>query len=160
MKRWLTVFSAGLLFLLSGCSFLNLSYDTLDYAKDASNYLDQVTEFASNTSPLLKGAVDDQQAADELKRTLQQMKTEIKAFNDLNAPETVREFHHQLVNQNNRLISQINLYLAELENGLLNPSFLENNQLLSPVKEINDTIQQIQKLKGQITDTLSVSHGA
>jgi len=160
MKKWLTGLSVGLLFLLSGCSFFNLSYDTLDYARDASNYLDKVTQFAADTPSLVKRAVNNQQAADELKRELQQMKQEITKFNNLDAPETVREFHQQLIEQNNRLVSQIDLYLAQLKNGLLDPSFLKNNQLLQPVQEITNIVQQIKKLNNQVNETLSVSQGA
>jgi vacuolar-type H+-ATPase subunit I/STV1 len=160
MKRWLTVWSVCLIFLLSGCSFFNLTYDTLDYARDASSYLDKVTQFAADTPSLVKRAVDNQQAADDLKRELQQMKQVITKFNELDAPETVKEFHQQLIEQNNRLVSQIDLYLAQLKNGLLDPSFLKNNQLLQPVQEITNIIQQIKKLKNQVNETLNVSNGA
>ncbi|MCM3727309.1 DUF6376 family protein [Neobacillus cucumis] len=160
MKKWLTGLFVGLLVLLSGCSFFNLSYDTLDYARDATSYLDKVTQFAADTPSLVKRATDNQQAADELKRELQQMKQEIIKFNNLDAPETVREFHQQLIEQNNRLVSQIDLYLAQLKNGLLDPSFLENNQLLQPVQEITNIVQQIKKLNNQVNETLSVSQGA
>ena len=155
MKRWSAVFSIGLLLLLSGCSFLGSAYDTLDYARDASSYLDKVTQFAEETPALVKRAVENEQAAEELKKTLQQMKKEITQFNDLNVPDTVKDIHQQLIEENNRLLTQIDLYLSKLQNGLLDPSILENNQLLQPIQQITNTIQQIQNLKDQINETLS-----
>jgi hypothetical protein len=43
---------------------------------------------------------------------------------------------------------------------MLDPSFLENNQLLQPVQEITNLVQQIKKLNNQVNETLSVSQGA
>ncbi|WML41335.1 DUF6376 family protein [Neobacillus sp. OS1-2] len=160
MKRWLPVFSVGLLFLLSGCSYLNNTYDTLDYVNDAKDYLDNVVTFADETSVLLQQAVDDPQAADELQTTLQQMKDDAESFDTLDVPETVAAFHHELMEQNNLLSDQIDMYLHHIKDGKLDPSFLENSELLQPIQEITNTIKQLNRLGTQVKETLNASHGA
>ncbi len=154
MKRWLTVFSAGLLLLLSGCSYLNTASDTLDYVKEATNYLAKVDNFAAETPPLIKQVLDNQTATDELKAKLQQMKKDIQSFNTLDVPETVNGFHQEIIEQNNLLTQQIDLYLNDIKDGKLDSSTLENTELLQPVQEITSIIEQIQKLGAQVNETL------
>ncbi len=160
MKRWLTVISVGLMLLLSGCSFFNLSYDTLDYAKDATSFLNNVTNFAAETPPLIKQSVDNQQAADDLKAKLQQMKNDLQDFNNLDVPENVTAFHQEIMEQNNLLAKQIDVYLTHMKEGKLDSSILENTDLLQPVQEITNIIEQIQKLNTQVNDLLDPSYGA
>ncbi|MEH7504359.1 DUF6376 family protein [Neobacillus drentensis] len=154
MKRWLTVFSAGLLLLLSGCSYLNTASDTLDYVKEATNYLAKVDNFAAETPPLIKQVLDNQTATDELTAKLQQMKKDIQSFNTLDVPETVNGFHQEIIEQNNLLTQQIDLYLNDIKDGKLDSSTLENTELLQPVQEITSIIEQIQKLGAQVNETL------
>jgi peptidoglycan hydrolase CwlO-like protein len=154
LKRWLTVFSASLLLLLSGCSYLNTASDTLDYVKEATNYLARVDNFAAETPPLNKQVLDNQTGADELTAKLQQMKNDIQSFNTLDVPETVNGFHQEIIEQNNLLTQQIDLYLNDIKDGKLNPTTLENIELLQPVQEITFIIEQIQKLGAQVYETL------
>ncbi|MBO0958722.1 hypothetical protein J1P26_03175 [Neobacillus sp. MM2021_6] len=160
MKRWLTVFSVGLLVLLSGCSYLNNTYDTLDYVNDAKDYLDSVVTFADETSVLLQQAVDDPQAANDLKTTLQQMKDDLESFNTLDVPETVAAFHHELMEQNNLLSNQIDIYLNHIKDDRLDPTLRENGELLQPIQEITHIIEQLNRLGTQVKETLNASHGA
>ncbi|MEH7479764.1 DUF6376 family protein [Neobacillus drentensis] len=154
MKRWLTVFSASLLLLLSGCSYLNTASDTLDYVKEATSYAATLDNFAAETPPLIKQVLDNQAEANELTAQLQQMKNEIQSFNTLDVPETVKGFHQEIIEQNNLLTQQIDLYLKDLKDGKLNPSTLDNSKLLQPVQEITTIIVQIQKLGAQVNETL------
>lgn len=154
-KRWLTIYTAGLLLFLSGCSYFNETYNTLDYAKDASNYLKKVTTFAAETPPLLQQAVTNEQAAAELQTKLQQMKKDIQTFNNLDAPETVTNFHQRIIEQNNLLLTQINTCLDALKDGQLDSSILDATQLLQPVQEITNTINQLKKLNNQVNEILN-----
>lgn len=154
MKRWMTVFAASLLLLLSGCSYLNSAADTLDYVKVATNYLDNVANFATETPPLIQQAVDNQLAADDLTSKLQQMKNDLQTFNNLDVPETVNDFHQQIIKQNNLLANQVDIYLAHIKDGKLDPALLENTELLQPIQEITTIIEQLQKLGAQVNETL------
>lgn len=154
MKSWLAVFFASLLVLLSGCSYLNTASDTLDYVKEATNYLDKIENFAAETPPLIKQVIDTPSAADELTAKLQQMKDDIQSFNTLDVPEPVNGFHQEIIEQNNLLTQQIDFYLNAIKEGKLDPSTLKTSELLQPVQEITSIIEQIQKLGAQVNETL------
>ncbi|WP_423799910.1 DUF6376 family protein [Neobacillus sp. SAB-20_R2A] len=161
MKRWLAAFFAGLLLLLSSCSFLNSAYDTLDYVKDAKNYLEKVSQFSNEIPPLITQAAESQTAANDLKTKLLQMKKEIESFNSLKVPETAAEFHQQIIQQNALLADQIDIYLKNIMDGKLDPSLLEEaNELLQPIKEIKSIVEQLQKLGAQVQETLGSKRSA
>ncbi|WP_144550564.1 DUF6376 family protein [Bacillus sp. X1(2014)] len=146
MKKKVLVLAAAIVFLLSGCSLLNDAKDTLSYVNDASDYLNKATAFASDAPSIAQQAVSDQQATAELKKMLQEMKQEINTFNKLQAPEIAADLHQQLVDQNNKLTAGIDLYLKNIQNGLLDPSILENTEIFQSVQEISNILDQIKQL--------------
>jgi hypothetical protein len=149
MKKWFTLVSACLVFILSGCSFLNSAQETLDYTKEATAYLEEASQFANEAPQLIEQAINNNDAAAELLSTLQQMKTDIEAFNNLNPPEVIVDLHTQIMEQNDIIMDQINIYLDGLTNGVLDPALLEANELLQPIQELTSMIDQIQKLGGE-----------
>lgn len=146
MKIKLLVLSAFITFLLSGCSMLNDAKDSLTYVNDVKVYLDKATAFANDAPSIAQQAVGDKQAAAELKKMLQDMKQEINAFNKLQAPDVAVDLHQQLVDQNNKLVAGIDLYLSNMKNGLLDASVLENTELFQSVQEITNILNQIKQL--------------
>lgn len=146
MKKKVLVLVAILTLLLSGCSLLNDAKDTLSYVNNAKDYLDKATAFANDAPSIAQQAVGDQQATAELKTMLQNMKQEIKAFNKIQAPDIAADLHQQIVDQNNKLVAGIDLYLKNIKNGLLDPSVLENTEIFQSVQEINGILDQIKQL--------------
>jgi hypothetical protein len=146
MKKNVLVLAAVIAMFLSGCSLLNDAKDTLTYVNDAKNYLDKATAFANDAPSIAQQAVSDQQATAELKTMLQNMKQEIQAFNKLQAPDIAADLHQQIVDQNNKLVAGIDLYLKNMKNGLLDPSVLENTEVFQSVQEINSILDQIKQL--------------
>jgi hypothetical protein len=146
LKKWLFGLTVTMLFLLGGCSLLNDATNTVTYIKNATDYLNKATIFATEASPLAKKAVTDPQAAGELEIMLKEMKQEIEIFNGLQAPELASDLHQQLVSQNNVIAQGIDLYLENIKNGKLDPSVLENTKIFQTVQEISGVIDQIKKL--------------
>jgi PBP1b-binding outer membrane lipoprotein LpoB len=146
MKKNVLVLAAVIAMFLSGCSLLNDAKDTLTYVNDAKNYLDKATAFANDAPSIAQQAVSDRQATAELKTMLQNMKQEIQAFNKLQAPDVAADLHQQIVDQNNKLVAGIDLYLKNMKNGLLDPSVLENTEIFQSVQEINGILDQIKQL--------------
>jgi hypothetical protein len=83
------------------------------------------------------------------------MKKDVQSFNNLKVPETVSTFHQQLLEQNNLFITQIDHYLTNINNGKLDPALLDNTDLLQPIQNITEIIEQIQTLGTQVNETLS-----
>lgn len=146
MKKWLTALTASMLLLLSGCSFLNDAQDTLTYMNEATDYLEVATNFANEAPTLAQQAIEDLQAAEDLKVLLQDMQQQIESFNDLQAPEIAADLHQQIIEQNNIIAEGIETYLSNFKDGLLDPAILENTELFQSVQDITSIIDQIQKL--------------
>ncbi|MDN7244138.1 DUF6376 family protein [Planococcus shenhongbingii] len=132
--------------LLSGCSALEGVSNTLNYATEASEYANEASAFAKEVPDLAKQAVNDEQAAQELETRLEEMKATIEEFNKLEAPEIGADLHQQVVNQNNRAIEGIDLYLENIENGKLDSEVLKNTEAFKSLQEITSIVEQIKQL--------------
>lgn len=146
MKKISIAFLMASGILLSGCSALEGVNNTLNYATEASEYANEASAFVKEVPDLAKRAVNDEQAARELETKLEEMKTNIEEFNELEAPEIGADLHQQVVNQNNRAIEGIDLYLNNMENGKLDSAVLDNTQAFKSLQEITSLIDQIKQL--------------
>lgn len=144
-KRSLAVLMAVTMFL-GGCSLLEDVNNTLTYADEATEYANEVDTFLNEVPSLTEQAVSDEQAAAELETRLEEMKQNAEGFNELEPPAMGSDLHQRVVEQNNRAIEGINVYLENIENGTLDPSVLENNQAFQSLRQTMDIIDQIQQL--------------
>ncbi|MEH7272319.1 DUF6376 family protein [Neobacillus vireti] len=138
-----------MLLLLGGCSFLNDAQDTLSYINEATDYLSAATDFANEAPALAQQAVSDIQAAEDLQALLQDMQQTVESFSDLQAPDIATELHQQIVEQNSAILTEIETYLTNFKDGLLDPAILENTELFQSVQDITSIIDQIQQLSGE-----------
>ncbi|MEH7331201.1 DUF6376 family protein [Neobacillus drentensis] len=146
MKKSIMILFTSFLLLLTGCSLLNDAKNTVTYINEATSYLDKATAFANEAPSLAQQAVGNQEAAKQLETMLKQMKQEIQSFNQLQAPDIAVDLHQQIIDQNNKLLDGINLYLNNFKNGLLDPSALQNTELFQTVQDITSIINQIKQL--------------
>ncbi|MDN4072890.1 DUF6376 family protein [Fictibacillus terranigra] len=146
MKKWLFVFTASIMLVLGGCSFLDDTKKTVTYANDATDYVNEATTFGKEVPSLAKQAVGDEQAAQELETKLKEMKQKIETFDKLEAPEMAADLHQQMVDQNKKIEAGIEVYLNNIRGGKLDPSVLENTEMFQSIQEITSIIDQIKKL--------------
>lgn len=135
----------GLLFL-SGCSLVGEVNNTVEYANATTEYLDTAKTFANEVPQLANDAVTDEQARQNLEDELVKMKEEINQFNNTEAPAIAEDIHNQIVSANTQLEEGIDLYLTNIENGKLDPAFLENSGILTTVNEISSLMENIEQL--------------
>jgi hypothetical protein len=131
---------------LSGCSFLEEVNGTIDYVNQATDYVNEATEFANEVPAMAEQAITDPQALADLETRLLEMKQEIEAFNGLEAPNLAEDLHQQVMEQNNRALEGINVFLSNIENGELDPALLENTELFTTLQELTELSNQIQQL--------------
>jgi hypothetical protein len=146
MKKGFVILSTIFLVLLSGCSLLNDAKNTITYINEATDFLGKATTFANEAPSLAQQAISDQQAAEELEIMLQNMKQDIEAFNELQAPDVAADLHQQLVDQNNVIAKGIDTYLNNFKDGKLDPAVLENTEIFQTVQELSNIIDQIKQL--------------
>ncbi len=131
---------------LSGCSFLEEVNGTLDYVNEATEYVNEATEFANEIPAMAEQAMTDTQALENLETRLLEMKQEIEAFSKLEAPSIAEDIHQQVMEQNDKALEGINVFLSSIENGELDPALLENTELFTTIQELTELSNQIQQL--------------
>ncbi|WP_235848424.1 DUF6376 family protein [Litchfieldia alkalitelluris] len=142
----LILITTAMLFFLGGCSFIEDVNNSVNYVNEATAYVNEVSTFVKEVPPLAEQAISDEQALAELEIKLEDMKSEIVAFNELKAPELATEIHEQIVTHNNQALDGIESYLSNIENGKLDPAILENSDVYQSFREITNTIDEIKQL--------------
>ncbi|WP_066051421.1 DUF6376 family protein [Robertmurraya korlensis] len=143
--KWMTIVLTAVIGL-SGCSFLEEVNGTIDYVNQATDYVNEATEFANEVPAMAEQAITDTQALADLETRLLEMKQEIEAFNELEAPNLAEDLHQQVMEQNNRALEGINVFLSNIENGELDSALLENTELFTTLQELTELSNQIQQL--------------
>ncbi|MBP1949703.1 DUF6376 family protein [Virgibacillus litoralis] len=119
--------------ILSGCSFLQEANDSLNYATETTEYINELSTFAEE-APNLEGQ--------ELKSRLESLKGTVKDFMEIEPPSMAEDIHKELENK-----SQV---LLDATNKILQDGEVTIEQLKQ--SEIYKTIDNITKLKKQIED--------
>ncbi len=140
------VISTVVLFMVGGCSFLEDTSSTLTYANDAKDYVSEAQKFAEEIPPLAEKAINDDEAMKKLEQKLQEMKGKAEEFNKTKAPDIASDVHDQLVQQNEKIISGIETYEANIKNGSLNPEVLKNSELFQSIQDVSSIMNQIKEL--------------
>ena len=146
MKKLLTAIGlAGMLFL-SGCSILGEVNNTVEYANITTDYIESTKTFASEVPQLAKDAVTDETARKNLEDELEIMKEKINSFNEVEPPSIAEDIHNQILTSNEKLEEWIDLYLVNIENGTLDPSVLENSEIMTTANEISSLMENINQV--------------
>ncbi|MGP4108556.1 DUF6376 family protein [Virgibacillus sp. L01] len=133
MKKLIISLIMVTILILSGCSFLQEANDSLNYATETTEYINELSTFAEE-APNLEGQ--------ELKSRLESLKGTIKDFMEIEPPSMAKDIHKELENK-----SQV---LLDATNKILQDGEVTIEQLKQ--SEIYKTIDNITKLKNQIED--------
>ena len=79
----------------------------------------------------------------QLEELLNDMQSQIEAFNVLDAPSMLEDIHTQIVDHNKDLINDIEVYLENIEAGTLSSELLSEIGLLEEVSVYNDLLNQL-----------------
>lgn len=145
MKRLVQLLFISLLaFIVSGCSFLGEVNQSIDYVNKASAHIEILNTFAEDAPELIEQALTNTEVHEELERQLIHMKTEIEEFIALtDIPAIAEDLHAEFVDQNEALLAEIN---SVLDNGHLVIDQIENSELFTTIKEVNDLYTRIEDL--------------
>ncbi|KKI90282.1 hypothetical protein WQ54_20105 [Bacillus sp. SA1-12] len=141
------LFSVAVIFavmLLSACSFLEDVNNSVDYAGEAQNYLESLSDFAQEAPQLVQDAAVDSEARQKLEEQLNIVVDELNAFNELEPPAIAEDIHQDIVVNNEKLLEEIN---TAMENGELVLEELENSEIMNTVNEITSLMDSIENLE-------------
>jgi PBP1b-binding outer membrane lipoprotein LpoB len=146
MKKLLTMLILPMTIFLTSCSTIEEVSNSLNYVTEATNYIDDVNQFANELPTVAEAAINNLNSKIQLEELLIEMQNEIEGFNILEAPAMLEDIHNQVVEHNKELASGIELYLENIEAGTLSSELLSEIGLLEEIAVYNDLLSQIKKL--------------
>ena len=146
MKKRLAMFILPFAFLLTGCSALGDVSESLDYVDEAMGYADDVNQFAKELPALAETAIHDLDAQVQLEELLVEMQDTVEQFNVLESPAMLDDIHNQLLEHNEALTNNIDLYLEKIEAGTLTENLLSEIGLMEELSVYDGLMDQLNKL--------------
>ncbi|WP_163102355.1 DUF6376 family protein [Peribacillus alkalitolerans] len=146
MKRTLSIVTLFIFMMLSGCGLLEGVNDTLNYVNDATSYVQNLNDAAQELPGLAEQAVKDTAALSQLDTKLEQLKTDINTFNELNPPSIADGLHEKIVSQNEKLESSIDDFHQQVKKGNVTLQGFQNSEIMTTINEITKLQDQIQQL--------------
>lgn len=130
--------------VLSGCSLVDSVNNSLDYTKEATTFINDASQFAESIPELAQQAATNIDAKETLTQELEAMKTRISEFNGIEAPAFAQTIHEQLVALNDTLLTDINGYMDQIQNGVTD---FQNSNIVQTINKINETMDMLQNLQ-------------
>lgn len=130
--------------ILSGCSLVDDVNNSLDYTKEATTFINDVSQFAESIPELAQQAATQTDAKETLTKELESMKARISEFNGIEAPAIANNVHEQLVALNETLLTDINGYMDQVQDGVTDFQNSGMSQNINNIKETMDMLQSLQ----------------
>ncbi len=137
---------AATLLATAGCSMLEQVNTTLNYATEATGFVNDANRFAEQVPLLAEQALTDPQTIDRLTAEFESMKERIATFNALQAPAFAEDIHAQLVQYNETIQGQIDDYLQQIDQNVIDLEQLANAPMLETIRNMASLVQQIEQL--------------
>lgn len=145
LRKWMNgLWVACIVAVLSGCNVLDTVNESLDYTNEAGTYINEASQFAQSLPELARQAATDPQAKEALTQELEQMKNRIAEFNGLEAPALAQSIHEQLTSLNDTLLTDINGYMEQIQNGVTE---FQNSGIMQTIDKINETMNLLENLQ-------------
>ncbi|XXM72644.1 DUF6376 family protein [Lysinibacillus sphaericus] len=141
MKKFIIVLLC--LSLLTGCGLLEEANNSLTYAEEMTDYLNEAEQFAKEFPALVENASADSSALPELEGRLNDMKSEIEEINGLTPPSIAEDLHAKVTDYNDKALQGIEQAQAQIEKGEVSLSEFQN-------LEVVKTFNQLQEIKGNL----------
>ncbi|OLN23649.1 hypothetical protein BTO30_03515 [Domibacillus antri] len=133
--------------ILGGCSLLDEANNTLTYATEMTDFLNETQQFASDVPALLEETASNPDIARDIQSQLENMQQEINDIREMEVPAIAEDIHGQLLDYSGQLEEGITDILEKLENGAVDPAALfENTELLKTIQELQDLRMNIEQL--------------
>ncbi|MET1030140.1 DUF6376 family protein [Domibacillus tundrae] len=133
--------------ILSGCSLLDEANNTLTYATDMTEFLNETQQFASDVPALLENAASNPDAIQDVQTQLESLQQDIDEVQQMEAPAVAEGVHDKLLDYSTQLESGVNDAMTKIENGVLDPTAIfENTELMQTVEELQQLRTNIEQL--------------
>lgn len=130
--------------LLSGCSLLEETNDTLNYATEATEYMNNLSDFAQETTGLVSGeSTNNPEAKANLESKLTALEESITDFNNIDVPMIAEGIHDNIEEKNLQLLDSLN---NVIQNGEVVVEELKESDIYQTIENITNLQKQIEQL--------------
>lgn len=129
--------------MLSACSFLDSANQSLQYADQATDHINKLSDFAEQAPQMIQDAATNPEIKQQLEDRLIALKEDIVQFNIIDAPALAKDLHQQIVEKNQVLLQEIDQALAS---GHLVLDQLQNSQIIQTINDITSFLNRIENL--------------
>lgn len=143
MKKTISILFVSVFFILSGCSFLEEANNSINYATEGTEYINELSTFTEDTSSLVNEAVNNPEAQEELESKLTSLQETIKEFNTIEAPAIAEDIHKNVKEQNQKLLDVTD---NVLQNGEVAVEKLKESDIYQTIENITSLTNQIEQL--------------
>ncbi|GAA0594727.1 DUF6376 family protein [Virgibacillus siamensis] len=134
MKKLLSIMVMVSIIALSGCSLLEEANKSINYATEATEYINELSTFAEKASNI---------EGENLKSELESLETTIKDFKETEPPSIAKDIHKELENKSQTLLDAIN---NVQKNGEVTIEKLKQSNVYQTIENITELKQQIEQL--------------
>jgi hypothetical protein len=146
MMKWAAAIGLSAV-ILGGCSLLDEANNTLTYATDVTDFLNETQQFASDVPEMLENAASNPNIVEDVQGQLESMQQDIDSMQEMEVPAVAEGIHGQLLDYSSQIETGIDEALGKLENGVVDPAALfENTELLQTIQELQDLRVKIEQL--------------
>ncbi|CAN7522505.1 DUF6376 family protein [Paenibacillus sp. LjRoot153] len=128
---------------LSACTLFEKVNSSFDYANQATEHINKLSDFAERAPQMIKDAALNPESKQELENQLIGIKKDIEQFNLKSVPTIAKDIHQQVVDKNKVLLDEINKVVV---NGHLALDKLQNSQLITTISDITILLNRIKNL--------------
>ncbi|TFB18880.1 hypothetical protein E3U55_11450 [Filobacillus milosensis] len=130
--------------LLAGCGLIEEVNNTLDYGKEAKDYVSTMASYQDDVSTFLNKKELTQEDFEELKSMMDEIEAEVKGFNELEPPSVAEGVHNKIEEQNNQILEAIDEANRQIEQGEFDQSAFENLEIVKSLEELKSYREQIE----------------
>lgn len=140
MKKVITVLIVSSIIFISGCGFLEETQDTINYATETTEYLNEMSTFAEEVQNVLG---EGNANVAELETTLTDLEGTVEEFNTIEVPAIAEGIHNDILAKNDQLLDIVN---QVQENGEIAIEEIENSQFYQTIESFTNLMDQVEQL--------------
>lgn len=143
MKKLLIILVFTL--FLSGCSLFADTNGTEDYVDKATQYIQELSNFAQEAPQMAADAATNRETYKQLNEQVIGLIKKIEQFNELHVPSVAEEVHQQIVEKNEDLLTELK---DTVQNGQVTLHAFVNSETFQTISDIVKLLVLINQLTG------------
>lgn len=130
---------------LSGCSLFADTNGTEDYVDKATQYIQELSNFAQEAPQMAADAATNRETYKQLNEQVIGLIKKIEQFNELHVPSVAEEVHQQIVEKNEDLLTELK---DTVQNGQVTLHGFVNSETFQTISDIVKLLVLINQLTG------------